>query len=216
MKGLLVSLLLLVLTCLPTFASNSRETISKSMHEVLIVQPMEEGYCTAYAVGQKTIMIAEHCISKVPETDLFIFDEYGTGKGPYAVAEKILLDNNDHAILVLRALDLETNKFTGFDTWIQDISFYSPKQGDKVIMWGAPSSLECISCYREGMFSGWTVKDDDGRVLMWFVLPVSEGDSGSLVFDSFGHLVGQVTYGHGCFMGSYPFSFIKEQTDQIK
>ena len=165
------------------------------MHEVGIVTPFgSAGRCTAYAVGPRTIMIAEHCLGEFPTFDLFLIDEVGNKNYQMAAPSDVILDTNDHAIVVLDALDVKSNHFDGFDVWISDLGFYTPQQGDKVFMYGSPMSILCKDCYREGYFSGWSEKLDD-KILMWFAFAGGPGDSGSFIFDDKGHLVGEVTYG---------------------
>lgn len=217
---LLATLFLFLALALPTVAQNSRATIHAAMHETLIVAYEDAGYCTAYAVGPRTIAIAEHCLGEgksEPETLLFVFEPTGKLKtdvtGVMATNEEVILDGNDHALVVLK--DIGFNQFHEFDTWIHDAyPAYTPVQGERVIMWGAPMAIACRDCYREGYFSGWA--RTQGYELMWFALSGTPGDSGSLIFNESGRLVGEVSVGLPGFTGCLGFTFTAEDLKHIK
>jgi len=211
----LLSVLLLLFTLiLPAAAQNSRDTVHKSMHPVFVATFEERGYCTAYAVGPRTISIAQHCVGEDPKpsTVLFIMD------GQYSTNEETILDGNDHALVVLKDIGLGGEfEFKGFGTWIHDaFPAYTPQQGERMIFWGAPKSIACTDCYREGYFSGFSDKVGNGYILMWFAMLGAPGDSGSLIFTTDGRVVGEVSIGMQGFIGASGFAFTPEQVAQIK
>src|SRR5208337_967390 len=197
--------------------SNSRETVHKSMHEVLVTSFEERGRCTAYAVGPHTIAIAEHCIGDKPEPEplLFTFEQDG---GIMATNAETILDGNDHALIVLEDIGLGGQfAFKGFDTWIHDaFPANIPQQGDRVFRYGAPAALLCHDCYREGLFMGFSEKTGAGVILLWFQMPSAAGDSGALIFDEMGHVAGEVSIGGEGFVASTGFVFSATDLQHIK
>lgn len=215
---MLATLFLLLALAIPGAAQSNRETIHASMHSVFIAAGEEPVLCTAYAVGPNTIAIAEHCLGDTPEvkeTILFIID-YKDGTGLYATNADTVLDGNDHALVVLKGWGLDLHdRFEGFTTWIHDAyPAYTPAQGERVIMWGAPMTIQCRDCYREGYFSGWARVQN--HELMWFALSGTNGDSGALIFTESGRLVGEVSVAPPGFIGCAGFTFTAEDIKHIK
>lgn len=215
-------LLFFMLAIFPSISAqtNSRETVHKAMHSVLITAFEERGGCTAYAVGPHTIAIAEHCLGATPaepESILFTFEQDG---GVMATNVETVLDGNDHALVVLEDVGLGGQyEFKGFNTWIYDaFPAYIPQQGDRIFMYGAPLAVGCTDCYREGYFSGWVAPSprSSDRTLMWFSLTGAPGDSGALIFDASGHVVGEVSIGANGFIGCFGFSFTAADLKHIK
>ena len=214
----LVFLLFMLSIYLPCQAQNSRETIHSSMHPIFVAAGEDAGLCTAYAVGPRTIAIAEHCLGDKPkelETILFIVD-YKDGNGQFATNADVVLDGNDHALVVLEDVGLDGSKeFKGFTTWVHDaFPAHTPRQGERVVMWGAPMAIQCRDCYREGYFSGWA--RSDFRDIMWFQIYGEPGDSGSFIFTEDGRLVAELSVGLPGFVGCLGFGFTAADVQRIK
>jgi hypothetical protein len=211
MKKLFGFVLLFIMCILPfSCSAESKETIHQSMHFTRIEGPMESGGCTSYSVGPNTILIAEHCLGEFPNDDLLIID------GKYAAIKEVILDGNDHALVILQGIGLDNDDFQPFLVYVEPKFYNDLKQGDKVMMWGAPLSIGCKDCYREGYYSGDAI-DSDGRIVSWFAMAGGPGDSGSLIFNASGNLVGELTYGTSYgFIGSYKFGFSDEELKKVQ
>lgn len=222
MEGLMKFLLGVVLSLFMSFscfAENTVKQVYSSMHQIHMEREDSESYCTAYATGPHTIITAEHCIEGSKEAPIFTIDPRSNNP-KLAIAGQIIKDGNDHVIIELQHLNLETS-FSKFDSWI-DVSKrnLTIRQGEVVYFFGAPDSIGCSNCFHFGYFSGegiletddpeddWNVKDHS---LLIFIVPVAPGDSGSLMFDKNGNPVGMVSSGQWGFTGSFKFGFTDEQ-----
>jgi hypothetical protein len=211
MKWFYVLLLFLVCT-VSSFAANTKEQIHQAMHQVYIVRPDGDVTCTLYAVGPHTVITASHCFTGQEDTDVFLVNN--EEEDQMAVADKVIQDGNDHAIIILKPVDVKDRKFTEFKTWITDLTFYQLKQGDKVYKYGFTSVLNCHDCYTEGIFSG--LGEIEDRTLYLFQLPSAPGDSGSLIFDAQNHLVGLISLSNISMSISGGFGFTADDYKQIR
>lgn len=130
--------------------------------------------CGGVAVGDHTILTAEHCIDGEP------FTVEGQ------VTRGIVLDGRDHALIqVEKPLKARPAKLAPL-----------PKLLDKVVEVGMPRGYGPLA--REGTYSG-TVKAPDGSAWHVFSIRVAPGDSGSGIYDSKGRIITLVSIG---FMGN--------------
>ncbi len=208
-----LALLLVTLLPLVVYKTNDWTLIRKSSFVVFIEHPSvtvrgkvipQRGFCSVTAIGPRALMIAEHCLSMNPLTDVFHFSENASD-----TAQEVIRDGEDHAIVILKKLE--------FHEWINYKQIPLVK-GDRVFMYGSPTSIwNAASCYREGYFSGY------GSVPVWrftifgmivdyqkiqiFILQVAPGDSGSLIYDEKGNIVGMVSKAIGGFAGGFPLKF---------
>ncbi len=148
-----------------------------------------ELHCSATAVGEHTILTADHC---------FPVDEALTFKigGREAKASKFARDGNDHVLILVDIAFRSKAKFAS-----------SPlRKTDRVFYYGNPGIRQL---YRAGVVSGY---DGNGVVLDingW------HGDSGAAVFNERGRISSAVSEGYmaGVFklVIVYPIAFTEEQ-----
>lgn len=197
MKRLLVSLILAVLALLllPAPVGNSQLTVHRSLHSLNVLSPsMNVGkMCTSYAIGPHALLTAHHCVD-FPDP-LMIVDNHPM------VATQILDDGFDHAIIYLPDAK--------FPTYIRMWQI-SPSQGTHVYTYGEPASYGMVNQYREGYVTG-RHQDDVGRALTILVMAGVPGDSGSLIFDRNGFVVGVLSLAKPPFIGVYPLRFTAKQ-----
>ena len=201
----LALLFVALLLCVPSFA-RTNEYVHSAMHQI----DVGEGLCTLYATGPHTGMTAEHCTASVVSE--ITLDPKSTHPQKVEV-EKIILDKHDHAIVELKGVK--------FSDYVDVDSRAVPQQGDKVHLWGASAALYCSDCYVEGYYSGLAVIPEDvaelpDQVVMWFVLPTTPGDSGSLIFNQNNEIVGMISIGDGTNTGSFIFAFTEAEWQSAK
>lgn len=101
--------------------------------------------------------------------------------GAYFPVEDLIAfdDNNDIALLKVTGKDLPTIKFS---------TDYKPKQGESIVVIGSPFGLE--TTVSDGIISSMRGKNE----LIQITAPVSQGSSGSPVFNSKGEVIGIATF----------------------
>jgi hypothetical protein len=202
---MLLGFFIMLVVCI--FSPSCNAGVAKDYHLAMHrVRVLDSGYCTAYATGPHSIMIATHCLTdNDQEKDSLIIDPKTKNEHLTSIVNRFN-DLNDHEILNLRGIE--------FSEWIDIIKYRIPEQGDKVHFWGAPGALYCKDCYSEGYFSGVANPPidmvdlaADTRVLL-FVMSGAPGDSGSLIFDENNNIVGMLSISvGGGFIGSFNLHF---------
>lgn len=210
MRHALTILLLFILTFTACAADsgNTKEQIHASLLDYETTSrifPLSmHGDCSGYAVGPHTMLTAGHCV--FDNADLKSVS-IAFGKAVPEVISEIILDGSDHALVIF------ANKT--FYTYIK-LAFAAPKQAERVFMWGNPTRLYgARDCWREGYYSGsgLYVHDGIGHTIYLFVMPAINGDSGSLIFNADGRIVGMANQGEAGFTGDEAFSFTPDQLD---
>ena len=185
-------------------AVNFKAQVHAAMFEINVSTPAGDGECTAYAVGPHALATAEHCFEGNPLPQL-VKITFGDSDAVEPV-EAILLDKDDHALVIFKAKT--------FTTWVTFV-IGSLQQGDRVYFWGNPMAVYyATDCYREGYYSGRTIVNWKGVKTRWdiFNLTVAPGDSGSLIFNEDGAVVGMVSKSPAMgFTVSMEFRFTPEQ-----
>lgn len=215
-QGILGSLLLAVSLSVgaatPGPPPQTDAEVHAAMHQIYSARLGDEGYCTAYATGPHTILIAAHCLGSYPAAPLFILDPE-SDHPQTAIAGAEIFDNHDHVIIELQHLNRD-DSFVHFESWINVDDRTIPAQGDRVHFWGAPKAIGCGDCYREGYFSGISILK--GNRLLIFAIPGIPGDSGSLIFNSKNQLLGVLSMGSEAMAGAFEFAFTPEQWEAAK
>jgi hypothetical protein len=206
-----LAVLLLFLFTLIACAANPKDRIHASLLEFdtrsgLWPLTRQAGDCSGYAVGPHSMLTAGHCVfgNADPSKVSISF-----GKSAPEVITEIILDGHDHALVVF------TSKT--FSTYVA-MTFAIPEQSDRVFMWGNPTSLDALDCWREGYFSGHGLYNSGGAAhpFYLFIMPSAHGDSGSLIFNGNGDIVGMANQGDGSFTISEVFSFTEAQLARAK
>lgn len=172
-------LLLCVALLLMPFVSCAKTPLQASRDSYVELHVEGHGFtCGATAVGRRTVVTAEHCVT---EDGKFVAGLTVDGQPPV----KIILDGQEHAlILVAQDLHKRPVKLANKPVAI----------GDKLFVYGRPMDMGLL--FREGIYSG--------NVLLSGMLPNNwrvtsimgaPGDSGSGIFDKDGRLVGSVSIG---------------------
>jgi len=127
-------------------------------------------HCGSTAIGSRTVMTAEHCVS----TDMLVEGQ---------VPERIELDGAEHALVVLP-------KPHGHKP--AKLAHRVPFIGDVLWMVGRPADMGLI--YRTGYYQGTIAKGslpgEPWRIVSFLV---AGGDSGSGIYNADGKLVGTVS-----------------------
>lgn len=129
---------------------------------------MEDGVCSATAVGPDTVLTARHCLAA--RITLL-------GGTPVRMVESRPIGPDMMLVRVDR-------KFSAWAQW----SDRKPEQGDRIYYWGNPSGLPDM--LRRGYIAGFRAESILADV------EVGQGDSGAAVFDEDGRIVGVVS-GYG-------------------
>jgi len=226
MKNLFVALLFLSGLFVNARTNPDLDQVHSAMHLVTIIGFSGEEECTGYAIARYALFIAGHCLKPTPTDgpmdNVYAFDS------SFAMATPVeaILDDHDHAIVILKPVSRV--HWDGFKTWIVP-KFVTPDPGDRVYTWGNPRTLfDATDCYREGYFSGSgrrevqsfdSTRDSpkfEYQAVRLFVLATAFGDSGSLIFNAKGEIVGQVSYVTTTGMTiSVDFAFTPEQLQKV-
>lgn len=150
--------------------------------------------CSATKLAVQTILSASHCFRTATRTLLI--------DGQPAIIERVMQDNNDHALVLLSGITLSDFAVIGNPA----------KEGDNIHYWGNP--LVFTMLLRRGYVSGYqgvnTLYDVNGY----------KGDSGAGIFNEKNQLVGVISYIRGeesfAMMGSYPLNFTAEQLKAVR
>lgn len=151
-------------------AGASLRRVETNVHDYsLRVELLDGSHCTGTKIGRTRILLAEHCVTEKPTTVLL-------KKTPVAVTKiKIGALGGDYAVITVD-VDLGP-KYALIGP--------RPSQGDEIFIFGNPGSH--TDQLRRGYISGVA---HDG--LIYAMLPIWKGDSGSAVFDIRGRVVAVV------------------------
>lgn len=164
---------------------------------------LEQAGCTATAVGPHTLVSAHHCW--IEGAKLYLDGD----KTPHTVSA--MFDSRDTMLLIVPDVT-----FTHLDSFSP--RNYAPVQGEVIHFYGNPAGV--VDQYRIGYVTGHDKDTDDGVApgqAFWIAAaPVVGGDSGSLILDSKGQVLGVLTYGifQGKFFGFFSPTFTPEQLQQ--
>lgn len=156
----------LLLACVTACCATTPDPPDPHRHTLRL--QMENGLCSATAVGPNVILTAKHCLTG----SLVLL-----GGEPVRLLESRQIGPDMMLVTVDRT----------FDSWAQ-WSDRAPLQGESIYYWGNPSGLPDI--YRIGYVAGFR-----GDAILADV-EVGQGDSGAAVFDRSGRIVGIVS-GYG-------------------
>ena len=196
-------LCLLALLCLAStahaqkFASSLLEREHAVTHHIDLKTVAEESDCSATAVGPNALLTAGHCELS---TDYLAVDRTVvqiTGR---------IHDESDHTIFLLNGIT--------FDKYVPIVPDYTFAVGEDVTLFGNPGTHEDI--FRRG----YVQKVNSESQIVYFGLPISNGDSGAGIFNTDGKLVavasfvqpvskdeGSIPMG---LSGAYPLDFTKD------
>lgn len=193
----------------------------KAMHWIISVTRGEEVHgagCTAYAIGEHTLLTAQHC--DIGATKLYIDSSKMDAKNDVATSYQIIsktFDGEDHMLIDLRGI-----KFENYITLSAKVRV--PHQGERVYFWGNPRGV--VNQYHEGHIMGEVPFENDPEdddpvnakgALYIAALAADHGDSGAAVFSALdGHLVGILSLGgflNGGGVGIFPIKFTQVQID---
>lgn len=204
----------LLFTCVAATAPYIRLDLAQSEHDAahwIVLDDgkkatdslLEQAGCTATAIGPHTLVSAHHCW--VADSKLFL----DGNKTPHEF--QAIFDSHDTMLLVVPDVT-----FTHLDTFNPRSD--SPVQGETVHFYGNPGGV--LDQYRTGYITGHTIDTPDGvapEQILWIAAaPVIGGDSGSLVLDTKGQVLGVLTYGiaEGKFFAFFSPTFTQAQLRQ--
>lgn len=198
----------------PSFRQRVQALLDQSEHDAAHWIVLDDGVkkaadlfaqagCTATAIGPHTLVSAHHCW--LENAKLFIDGD----KTPHDVSA--IFDSHDTMFLLVPDVT-----FTHLDKFSP--RSYAPVQGEAIHFYGNPAGV--VDQFRLGYISGHDTDTDDGvspGQTFWLgAAPVVGGDSGSLILDSKGQVLGVLTYGvfQGKFFGFFSPTFTPEQLRQ--
>src|SRR5579859_7207274 len=130
--------------------------------------------CTGYSIGPHALLTAQHCYA--PSVPLLV-------DGQVASMYRAFSDGADHLIVLVDV------RFPDY----LPVRPHTPEPTEFVYTWGNPVHDDFYDQYREGYTSGTYYDAKRNRRYTLFVLPIVPGDSGSLIVDRYGRLVGMVS-----------------------
>lgn len=197
----LTTLLLVLAMCLPAMGTKPIGTLRTEAEMAEHQMGIGEGMCSGSAIAPHAFLTAAHCLHEM-EVPAVVFD----GDKP-AKVEHILEDDNDHVILLVSGVTFQNT--IPYHT-------HTPTVGEKVFYFGNAAAIGLKDLYREGYFAGLENLPTEGDaeesvVFQAFMMPVVPGDSGSVILNEQGDIVGVVSIGWNvpAITGAFPLQFTR-------